>query len=106
MTNRPAEKIAVIEIDERYINITASGHALDRMEQYEIDKYVVSGNVLALGPERIAELQQQREEAIIIDEVANISVVIGFSMKTVTIITVINKSNVFVKNNTKICKIQ
>lgn len=105
MTHTPAEKIAVIEIDGKYINITASGHALDRMEQYEVDKYVVSGNVLALGPERIAELQQKREEAIVIDEVANISVVIGFSKKTVTIITVIDKANVFVKSNTQICNI-
>lgn len=105
MTPTPAEKIAAIEINGQHINISASGHAIDRMQEYEVNKYVVSGNVLALGPERIAELQQKREEAIIIDEVTNISVVVGFSWKTVTIITVIPKSNVFVKSNTQIYNI-
>lgn len=101
MTNEN-RNIAVIEIDGNYVNIKASGHAMERMNERGVDKYVIAGSVLALGPERIAALQASREEAIIIDEVNNVSVVIGCNPKTVTIITVIGKSNIFVKNNTQI----
>lgn len=100
--NLEDRELAVIKIDGKYHEIIASHHAMERMSERNVDKYVVAGNVIALGKERIAELQQNNDEAIVIDEVANVSVVVGFSKNNITIITVINKSNVFVKNNTQI----
>lgn len=104
MTEQNRE-LAVIKIDGKYYDIVASQHAIERMEERKVDKYVVAGNVLALGPERISTLQKNHDEAIIIDEVNNVSVVVGFSKKSITVITVISKSNVFVKNNTQIYNI-
>lgn len=101
MSNQNRE-LAVIKIDGKYFDIVASRHAMERMEQRNVDKYVIAGNVLALGPERISELQRNNDEAIIIDEVNHVSVVVGFGKNNITIITVIAKSNVFVKNNTQI----
>ena len=83
MTNEDRQ-IAVVEIDGTYIKITASHHAMGRMAKREVDKYVVAGNVLALGPDRISELQKNNDEAIIIDEANNVSVVIGFDKKSIT----------------------
>lgn len=104
MTNQD-RKLAIIQIDDKIHEIIASHHAMKRMEKRNVNKYVVAGNVLALGPERIKELQDNEDEAIIIDEANNVSVVVGFSENNITIITVIDKSNVFVKSNTQIYNI-
>lgn len=101
MTNQ----IASIKINNKSYNVVASRHAEERMIQRNVDKFVVAGAVLALGPARIAEMQKNRDEAIIIDKNNNTSVVVGFNPHVITIITVINKSNVFVKENTQIYNI-
>ena len=98
-------ELAIIKIGGKIYEINASNHALKRMTQRNVDKFVVAGNVIALGEERISELQAQEDEAIIIDEANNVSVVVGFDAESITIITVINKSNVFVKSNTQIHRI-
>jgi len=86
-------------------SIATSHHASKRMRERNIDMYAVAGSIIALGPERIDELQKNNDEAIIIDKQNNQSVVIGFARKHITIITVIAKSNVFVKDNTRIYNI-
>ena len=97
--------LATIKINKEQYSIRATFHSLERMEQRKIDEYVITGNILALGEETLKELQRTQEEAIIIDETTNSSVVIGFKKNTIKVITVINKSNVFVKSNTRIERI-
>ena len=97
--------LAQIKIDGKSYSIRATVHALERMDQRSIDEYVVTGNVLALGNQRLVELQEMQEDAIIIDENTNTSVVITFKKNTIKVVTVINKANVFVKKNTTIEKI-
>lgn len=99
------KEIASMTIAGKTYAIETSNHAAERMAQYQVDAFVVAGSVLALGPERIDALQEQKEEAMIIDEENNIAVVVGFNKNEITLITVINKSNVFVKKNTTICNI-
>lgn len=99
-------ELAMIKIDGKYHKIVASHHAMCRMEKRErnIDPYVVAGNIIALGPDRIRQLQEDNAEAIIIDEKKNVSIVIGFAKgDDITVITVIDKANVFVKKDTEIC---
>lgn len=102
MMNNQNRELASIKIDGKHHDIIASHHAMERMVERSVDKYVIAGNVLALGPERINELQKNNDEAIVIDEVNNVSVVVGFGKSYITVITVMAKSNVFVKNNTQI----
>lgn len=97
--------LAEVNIDGNMYSIRATVHALERMKQREIDEYVVTGNVLALGKERLLQLQEQGEEAIIIDEQKEVSIVIAFEQNKIVIITVIDKSNVFVKDETTIVQL-
>jgi len=97
--------LAKLEINGQHYSVRATVHALQRMAERNIDEFVVSGNVLALGKVKLQELQRDQEEAIIIDQQSNSAVVIGFVKNTVKVITVINKSNVFVKENTRIEKL-
>lgn len=99
------KEIASMTIAGKTYTIETSRHAAERMVERNVDAYVVAGSVLALGPARIDALQAEREEAMIIDKENNIAVVVGFSAEKIVIITVINKSNVFVKDNTTICNI-
>ena len=94
--------LSQITIEKQSYSIRATGHSIERMKQRNIDEYVVTGNILALGKERLLKLQQTQEEAIIIDELTNTSIVIAFKKNTIKVVTVINKSNVFVKSNTMI----
>ena len=102
MANQNEREIASVKINGKVIDIIASRHAMKRMIERNVDKYITASAVLALGHERIAELQDNNDEAIVIDKANNMSVVLGFNKNVITIITVINRSNVFVKNNTEI----
>jgi len=94
--------LARLEIKGRQYSVRATEHAMERMQQRNIDEFVVSGNVLALGKERLLEMQEAQEEAIIIDTLTDTAIVVGFVKNTLKVITVINKSSVYVKTNTRI----
>lgn len=98
--------LAQMTIEGMAYSIRATRHALERMAQRNVDEYVVTGNVLALGKDRLLKLQELQEDVIIIDEVKKVSIVMTFVRNTIKIITVIDKSNVFVKNNTEIVNLQ
>lgn len=99
-----SKAIAQLRIEGQTYSIRATAHAMQRMAEREVDEYVVAGTVMSLGKERLQELQDQDAEAIIIDEVKDVAVVIGFKGKgnRIFIITVINCANVYVKSNTVI----
>ncbi len=101
-TKKKDKQIAQIQMKEAQYSIRATIHCLERMEERNIDEYVIVGNIIALGPETLAEIKEKQEEAIIIDEEKAVSIVFGFKKNTVRIITVIDKGNVFVKKNTRI----
>ncbi len=94
--------LATVQIEGTTYSIRATEHALERMEQRDVDGYVVTGNILALGPERLQKLQEANEEAIIIDKQKDVSVVIGFKGNRIQVVTVIDKANCFVKDGTSI----
>lgn len=96
------KSLGQIKIEKQDYSVRATVHSLERMAQRNIDEYVVVGNVLALGKERLLKLQEAQEEAIIIDELTNTSIVIAFKKNTIKVVTVIDKSNVFVKSNTRV----
>ena len=100
-----SKSIAIIQIEKQTYSVRATAHALQRMRQRDVDEYVVSGTVLALGKDRLQELQEAEEEAIIIDDEKNVSVVIGFRGNRIMVVTVIDKSNVWVKKQTSIERI-
>lgn len=97
MAKKKGKQIAEVKIEKMKISVRASEHALERMEERKVDKFAVAGAIIALG-ERLEALRGQ--EAIVIDKEKDLAVVFGITKNTANIITVINKSNVFVKSNT------
>lgn len=95
--------------DEQYTVYTyMSYHALKRYKQRQIDcnMYVLASNIMALGT---SILNYDKDELIIIDKISGFSLVVGINVKCsriyADIITVIDKSKVFVKSHTKIVNI-
>lgn len=96
------KSLALLTIEGKDYSIRASEHALQRMEERQVDSYVVAGNVMALGAERLQELQRKQEEAMIIDEENEVAVVIAFKGNRIMLVTVLNKANCYVKKGTRI----
>ena len=94
--------IATIDIGSNTYSVRISNHAQKRMQERNISEYVVAGNILTLGKKRLLQLQKAEEDFIIIDDITKTSIVAGFKRNTITIITVIDKSNIFVKSETQI----
>ena len=100
-----SKSIAQIKIGETVYSIRATEHSLQRMAQRNISEYTVTGTVIALGPQVLKELGESNEEAIIIDSNSGCSVVAAVHGQRVFIITVIDKTNVFVKTATRVERI-
>lgn len=83
-------------------SVKTTYHARIRIEERNVNIDTIIQNINALGKETVLRLRENNDEAIIIDKESNTSVVLGFNHKTITIITVIGKSNVFVKSGTEI----
>lgn len=104
-SRKRGKSLATIKIDNEIYSIRTTEHAEERMEQRDIDEYVVTGNILALGRERLLQLQETQEDAIIIDERKKVSIVICFVKNTITIITVIGTENIWNNRGTQIVRI-
>lgn len=91
------------------VNTYMTRHALERYKERNIDcnMYVLASNIMALGTKI---LKYDKQELIIIDKVSGFSLVVSVNIKDTRIfadiVTVIDKSNVFVKSHTKIVKIE
>lgn len=102
MAHKKNTCIATINIEGNTYSIRISNHAQKRMEQRNISSYVIAGNILSLGKERLIKLQKMGEDFIIIDDITKTSIVAGFKGNRIFIITVINKCNVFIKSETQV----
>mgnify|MGYP001092671431 CR=1 FL=1 len=94
--------IATINIEGNTYSIRISNHAQKRMQERNISSYVIAGNILSLGKNRLLQLQKSGEDFIIIDDITNTSIVAGFKNNRMFIITVIDKCNIFVKSETQV----
>ncbi len=91
--------------------IRMTEHSYNRMHERGIDENVIAGNIIALG-DKVNDINKNGyDEAAIIDKVNNVAIIFAvytnkeINENIVKIITVINKSNVWVKDNTKILNI-
>lgn len=102
MERKQKKCIATLNIGGDTYSICTSNHAYRRMQERNISEYVIAGNILSLGKNRLLQLQKAGDDFIIIDTITNVSIVAGFQGNRIFIITVIDKSNVFVKSKTQV----
>ena len=106
-------QITKISMDNKNIEIVISIHAEerlhDRMKKSNINEWNLVGNIVMLGT-KLIEYAEEHEEFAIIDNNLNFSVICGAEKVDdknvkITIITIINKANIWVKDATSINQI-
>ena len=100
-----SELISQMKIDDDEYSIRATEHALKRMKQRGVDKYVVAGTVLSLGKDKILEKKKQDADVAVIDKNKGISVVFGFVKNRIRVITVMRKTDIYVKDKTTLVEL-
>ena len=80
--------------------IRLSQHAEQRLQQRNIDLYQVTGSILSLGEKTITAYSGSNRDIFIMDKVNNFSIVCNITNRTITIITVIDNADCWIKNGT------
>lgn len=99
------KSIAQIKINYTTYSLRATDHGLERMKQRKISEYVVTGDILSLGKDRLLELQKQDKDIALIDTLRNIAIILQFQGNIIKVLTVINSSDIYVKGTTVIEKL-
>jgi len=94
--------LATLKIKGQDYSIRATIHAQKRMVERRIDEYVVSGNILALGYERLMGYRNTDKEFAIVDKIKNVAIIAAMRRNTVIVITVIDKEDIWIKDGTAI----
>jgi len=103
-------KLLNFSYNGRDFEIRTTDHTYDHLER-KYDMNVICGDIVALGKERLYRYADQGDDVAIIDKDHNLTVIITFEgietgANQIRIRTVIDKSNVWVKNGTRIFELK
>jgi len=99
------EKLISFNYNRREFEIRTTDHKGDHPER-KYDMNVVCGDIIALGKERLYRYADQGIDTAIIDEDNNLAVIITFEGSQIRIRTIIDRSNIWVKEGTRIFKLR
>lgn len=90
--------------------VRCTDHSLDRFKDHGINVDEAVGSIVALGKERLDYFSSKGSDVAIIDKQNHISVIITFESEgkytQIRIATIIPRSNIFVKDGTKIYNLE
>ncbi|MDD2627822.1 MAG: DUF4258 domain-containing protein [Clostridia bacterium] len=92
--------INTFTINNKTYSIRLSFHAQQRLTDRNIDLYQVTGSILSLGEKTITEYSGSNRDIFIMDKVNNFSIVCNITNNTITIVTVIDNCDCWIKNGT------
>lgn len=92
--------ISTFTIADKTYSIRLTTHAQQRLQQRNIDLYQVTGSILSLGQKNITEYSGSNRDIFIMDKQNNFSIVCNITHRTITIVTVINNADCWVKSGT------
>jgi len=92
--------INTFTINNKTYSIRLSQHAKQRLTDRNIDLYQTTGSILSLGEKTITAYSGSNRDIFIMDKEHNFSIVCNISACTITIITVIDSIDCWVKNGT------
>ena len=92
--------INTFTLNNKTYSIRLSSHASQRLQQRQIDLYQVTGSILSLGEKTITAYSGSNRDIFIMDKQNNFSIVCNITNRTITIITVIDNVDCWVKNGT------
>jgi hypothetical protein len=99
MENVRSNEITAFAIEENVYRIIATDHAIKQMRVRKLDKYHIASACLGLGL-KLDRYNNSGNQIMITDDGKNLSTVVVVENYTIVIITVLSKSNPYVKDNT------
>lgn len=92
--------ISAFIITDKTYSIRLTKHAEQRLQQRNVDLYQVTGSILSLGEKTITKYSGSDKDIFIMDKVNNFSIICNITANTITIITVIDSADCWIKNGT------
>lgn len=99
---KKSKELLSFTIDNKTHSVRISGHALERAEQRGITKNIILSEIVALPIDEFTVYTSEQQDVAIIDEQQDIAIILDFRTELVNVITVINKSDIWVKEGTQI----
>jgi hypothetical protein len=87
-------------IQNKTYSIRLTNHAEQRLQERQIDLYQVTGSILSLGQKTITDYSGNNKDIFIMDKQNNFSIVCNITNRTITIVTVIDNADCWVKSGT------
>ena len=97
---RAGISINTFTLNSKTYSIRLSKHANQRLADRNIDLYQVTGSILSLGQKTITAYSGSNRDIFIMDKPNNFSIVCNISACTITIITVIDNVDCWIKSGT------
>ena len=92
--------ISTFAIGNNTYSIRLSNHAEQRLQQRNIDQYQTIGAILSLGQQTITAYSGSNRDIFIMDKQNHFSIVCNITNHTITIITVIDNADCWIKSGT------
>jgi putative NADH-flavin reductase len=100
-TNVKRKIITNFDVNGNVYKVIATDHAIERLAKRSLNRYYIASACLALG-EKLETYNNSGKQIMIVDATKNVSSVIAIEDYTIVVITVLAKSNPYVKENTLI----
>ena len=82
-------KISTLLITDKNYTIKADKQIVNYMVINNIDTSMINETVLSLGTKQIKKLSEQKDDAIIVDTANQMSLVLSFTIDTITILSIV-----------------
>ena len=87
-------------IQNKTYSIRLTNHAEQRLNQRKLDLFQVIGSILSLGEKTITAYSGSNRDIFILDKEHNFSIVCNISACTITIVTVIDSIDCWIRQGT------
>ena len=99
------QSIFQFQVEQETYSVRVTEHSAERANQRGIDRDVIISAIFALKLERLQTAKENNKDLAVIDENNNVAIILGMNKNTINIITVIDKSDIWVKEGTEVCKL-
>ena len=97
---KPGHMVNSFTIANKTYSIRLTNHASERLTQRNIDLFQCIGSILSLGQKTITAYSGSNRDIFIQDKQNNFSIVCNISVYTITIVTVIDNADCWIKQGT------
>jgi hypothetical protein len=101
MESKHPNELTAFVVAHKIFRVIGTNHAIQRLRQRKVDEYHIASALLAMGM-KLLEYNNSGKQIMLRDMGRGLSTVIAIENYTIVLITVLEKVDVYVKDNTVI----